>query len=481
VVLAGCASETPRQDASPPNIVFVLTDDLSPDLLRFMPTVRQLAAEGTSFTNYIVSDSLCCPSRASIFTGQFPHNTGVFTNIYPHGGFYAYTVGGAAGRSFAVALSARGYRTALMGKYLNGYHAERAPVPEGWTDWAGTGVAYQGYDYTLNVDGTPTYYGDEPADYLTDVIAQRGIQFISEQRGHPFFLELASFAPHRPAVPAPRHLGLYHRVRAPRGPAFDRLVVDAPDWLRAKRMTRAQVEAIDVEYRDRARSVVAVDELVKTVRDRLAALGELENTYFVFSSDNGYHMGEYRLLPGKKTAFDTDIRVPLIVTGPGVAAGAEIDAITQNTDLAPTFAEWAGSEMGPQVDGRSVADLLRGEPVPADWRAAALVEHRRTRRLHHDPDEQPVRSGDPPTYQALRTTSATYVEYDNGGREYYDLSDDPDQLRNRYAALSHRRRRTLHVQLRSLVTCDGAEQCATAPAARAARAAGPDRPRRRRR
>jgi arylsulfatase A-like enzyme len=480
VLAAGCGeAERPVAAAAaaapPPNIVFVLTDDLTGDLLRFMPTVGRLARAGASFSTYIVSDSLCCPSRASIFTGQLPHNTGVFTNIYPDGGFYAYTVNGNADRSFAVALRDQGYRTALMGKYLNGYKASSGEVPAGWTDWAGNAHAYQEYDYTLNVDGTPTYYGDEPEDYLTDVIAARSADFIDASAGQPFFLELSTFAPHFPAVPAQRHLGLLHRVRAPHSPAFNRSIVDPPRWLDTKRLSRNAVESIDSRYRDRARSVMSVDELVATVVQHLIDTGQLANTYFVFSSDNGYHMGEHRLRPGKQTAFDTDIRVPLIISGPGVRRGMEIDAVTQNTDLAPTFAELAGAPALPEADGRSLAGLLHGEPAPDDWRRAAIVEHRRASRLASDPDNQPRASGDPPSYKALRTPTETYVEYADGEREYYDDRRDPHQLRNAYRDRSRARRRRLHAQLRALVTCERAVRCATAPGARAARAAAPDR------
>src|SRR3954453_21828868 len=138
IALAGCggSAKPPRPPAqarvplplptdriSGPNIVFVLTDDLSDDLLRFMPSVRELQREGTSFSHYFVSDSLCCPSRASIFTGKLPHDTGVYANSGPHGGVGAFRRNGNAMETFARPLRLRGYRTAFMGKYLNGYSA----------------------------------------------------------------------------------------------------------------------------------------------------------------------------------------------------------------------------------------------------------------------------------------------------------------------------------------------------------------------
>jgi arylsulfatase A-like enzyme len=472
----------PAFDITRPNIVFVLVDDMSTDLLRFMPNVQALEQRGTSFNNYIVSDSLCCPSRASIFTGQLPHNTGVFTNIYPNGGVYAYAKHDNARKSFARPLSERGYRTALMGKYLNGYRADSGVIPEGWTDWAATARGYQGFDYTLNVNGNPIFYGEQEEDYLTDVIARRGGDFIDSAtaRHQPFFLELATFTPHRPAVPAPRHVGMFQDVDAPRGPSFNKPIVNAPKWLRG-RPARSQylLDRIDARYRNRARSVVSADEMVGKLVTQLEDSGQLANTIFVFSSDNGYHMGEHRLLPGKLTAFDTDIRVPLIVAGPGITQGARVDALAQNIDLKPTFEQLAGAPPQAEVDGRSLVGLLQGQPAPPDWRAAALVEHRHTSRAAHDPDEQSLASGDPPSYGALRTLDFTYVEYKDGQHEYYDLRFDPDQMRNLYPDLSRARRRALHRQLRKLVKCDGQAECATAPVAPAAPAATPTPPPRR--
>jgi arylsulfatase A-like enzyme len=474
----------PFTDVTRPNIVFVLTDDLSDDLIEFMPNVQKLVTQGASFTNYFVSDSLCCPSRASIFTGQLPHNTGVFTNIYPHGGVYAFAVHNNAQKTFAVTLNAQGYRTALMGKYLNGYRADSGSVPAGWTDWAATAKGYQGFDYTLNINGTPQFFGEQPTDYLTDVISDRGAEFIDAMatQDRPFFLELASFTPHRPSVPAPRHVGLFEDLIAPRGPAYDRAIENAPRWL-AGRAPRSQetIDRIDARYRQRARSIVSVDEMVGRLVQRLEATGQMSNTYFVFSSDNGYHMGEHRLLPGKLTAYDTDIKVPLIVVGPGIAPGAQISAVGQNTDLAPTFEELSGALPRTNVDGRSLVGLLHGEAVPSDWRTAALVEHRHTVRAANDPDEQTEASGDPPSYHALRTARFTYVEYRDGEREYYNDRLDPDQLRNAYVGLSSARRRRLHAALRRLVKCDGAVECATRFAVRAGPAAAKDRQRKRRR
>ncbi len=466
LAVAGCGHHRPRPPrATRPNVVFVLTDDLSTDLLSHLPAVRRLQREGTTFTNYFVSDSLCCPSRASIFTGRLPHNTGVFTNVAPDGGLYAYMRHHDSLLSFARPLRERGYRTALMGKYLNGYAASQGVVPRGWTDWAATAKGYLEFDYTLNDNGLPTFYGAQPKDYLTDVIAARGARFIgtSAAAGRSFFLELATFAPHRPAIPAPRDAARFPYARAPRTPAFDRQLVHAPSWLAHRApLSRAVIARIDRDYRHRARSVLAVNRLLGTIERELQRTGQARNTYVIFSSDNGYHLGEHRLYPGKLTAFDTDIRVPLVVAGPGVPAGSRVGAVTQNTDLAPTFDALAGVRPPPGVDGRSLLPLLRGR-APRDWRRFALVEHHHPRHSHRDPDRQPGLSGDPPTYVALRSRSHTYVEYTHHAdrSEYYDDVTDPFQLRNRYPGLSRRGRERLHRRLVALTHCHGAAACAT--------------------
>jgi arylsulfatase A-like enzyme len=172
-------------------------------------------------------------------------------------------------------------------------------------------------------------------------------------------------------------------------------------------------------------------------------------------------MGEYRLMPGKMTAFDTDIRVPLIITGPGIPAGLTVEEIAENIDLNPTFAELGGGVPSADVDGRSLVPLLHGQKV-ADWRTAALVEHRGPVRNVADPDLPGRRSGNPTTYEAIRSRAALYVEYADGEREYHDLATDPDELRNSYASLPSERKASLHTMLEAMSTCRGAQACQAA-------------------
>jgi arylsulfatase A-like enzyme len=460
------AARALEADPAHPNIVFILTDDLSMDLLQYMPNVLAMEQRGLSFSDYFVSDSLCCPSRASIFTGNLPHDTDVFSNTGSDGGFQKFHDLGEEQHTFAVALQNAGYRTALMGKYLNEYMQLPASsgipgnyVPPGWSDWDVAGWGYDEYDYNLNENGTLKHYGRRPADYLTNVLSDKAVDFIdgSASTNTPFFLEVATFAPHSPYTPAPEDVGSFPGLRAPEPPSFNRLPTDAPRWLAAHRqLSNAQIRTIDRVFRRRVQSVQAVDRMVGQIESALSADGLAGDTYLVFSSDNGLHAGQYRLMPGKLTAFDTDIRVPLVVDGPGVAAGATTAAISENVDLAPTFAELGGTSLS--GDGHSLVPLFSGV-TPVDWRSAALVEHHGPDMRGFDPDFQQPASGNPRTYEAMRTARFLYVEYSDGEREFYDLETDPFELHNLAGQLTGATLTQLHLTLAAIESCHGEESC----------------------
>ena len=358
----------------------------------------------------------------------------------------------------------------MMGKYINGYleGPRRSPiastaVPPGWSEWDVAGWGYREFNYKLNIDGTIHHFGHAPRDYLTDVIARRGVRFInhSAAMGKPFFLELASFAPHTPYVPAPRDAHLFPGLMAPRPPSFDVLPTDPPSWLAGHPpLTPHQIRRINGVFRRRAQGVQAVGDMIDRVRTALQADGLAGDTYVVFSSDNGLHTGEYRLTPGKLTAFDTDIHVPLIVTGPGVPAGTSTNAMTENVDLAETFARMGGTTLD-TGDGHSLLGLIKGD-LPEDWRNALLVEHHGPKPNRDDPDEQNRSSGNPPSYEAIRTPKLLYVEYKDGGREFYDLRNDPYELNNLLPTLTADQLDHLHAELLRLEDCHGSAECWTA-------------------
>jgi len=462
-------SYSPGSGVRRPNIVFVLTDDLSRDLLAFMPEVQSLRTRGLTFDNYIVSDSLCCPSRASILTGNFPHDTRVLGNTPDVGGFATFYQRGDQATAFNVALQHAGYATAMMGKYLNGYlepgqdPAAPSYIPPGWNEWDVAGFGYPEFNYLMNVDGTIRRFGHRPRDYLTDVIARRGVDFINRMaaRHRPFFLELATFAPHRPYTPAPRDRHDFPGLVAPQPPNFDVTPTHPPLWLAGHPPLGARkLRLINRAFRKRAESVQSVDRMISQIEAALDAHHLTSDTYIVFSSDNGLHTGQYRLTPGKLTAFDTDIRVPLVVAGPGVPINRRTELFAQNIDLAKTFEALASVPQTPN-DGVSLLPILRGK-IPADWQNAALIEHHGPANDPRDPDRQNRDTGNPPSYEALRTGAFLYVEYIDGEREFYNLRLDPFELHNLAGKLTADQLATLHSALERLIQCHTGATCQAA-------------------
>ncbi|MFI0421628.1 sulfatase [Spongiactinospora sp. 9N601] len=412
-----------------PNIILIVADDLEASDLRSFPNIwSQLVRQGTSFERYFVTDSWCCPSRASILRSQYVHSHGVFTNTAPEGGFARFYRSGLESSTIGTWLKGAGYRTALMGKYLNHYPGRAAPpthVPPGWDEWyVPVRRLYEEFGYTLNENGTLRAYGDEESDYLSDVLAAKASAFVSQPRKEPFFLYLAPVAPHLPANPAPRHADAFAEARAPRPPSFNQDDVSAePEWLRsAPRLDDDEVEEVDERHRRRLRAMLGVDDMVGALVRALGQSGRLGRTYLFFTSDNGFHLGTHRLPLGKTTPFEESIKVPLVARGPGVAAGRTVTAMTATVDLGPTFTELAGTRVPGFAEGRSLVPLLTGQ-TPAAWRKNVLVE------FYRPPDWSPV-PGEAPPYRALRTARHTYVEYAGGERQLYDLTADPYQLDN---------------------------------------------------
>lgn len=452
LLLGGGASGRAAVVAQPqpqprPNIVFVVADDLSDAELMELPRVRALLAEqGTTFTNFFASVPLCCPSRASILRGQYAHNHTIFGNSRPDGGFVGFHDKGLEQSTIATWLHDGGYRTALFGKYLNQYPEEAGAeyVPPGWSEWYGvaTETGYMQYGYRLNENGRLVSYGRQPEDYLTDVLAGHAEGFIrrSAAAGQPFFVYMAPMLPHSPSTPAPRHQSAYAGLSAPRPPSFNEAdVSDKPAWVREQEpLTPMQQRQIDSIYRRRMQSMLSVEEMLDRLFATLEQTGTLENTYIVFTSDHGYHLGHHRLFFGKLTAYEEDVRVRMVVRGPGVPAGKTVEQLAGNIDLAPTFAHLAGVAVPEFVDGRSLVPLWGAEP-PAAWRQAFLLEQGAEEDFSGEPQYEEAQAARgprgaaqavTPAYRGLRTPRYKYVEYTTGERELYDLAADPNELDN---------------------------------------------------
>jgi N-acetylglucosamine-6-sulfatase len=455
LLLLPAAGPTMAEGDSRPNIVLIMADDLENGTLQNFPNITQhLVGQGASFDRFFVTNSWCCPSRASILRSQHVHSHGVLTNTAPEGGFARFHEQDLERSTIGTWMQEAGYRTALMGKFLNHYPGNSAPegyVPPGWDEWdVPVRQLYQEYGYRLNENGGLFDYGWSEQDYLADVLAGKARDFIAGS-DEPFFLYLAPIGPHNPANPAYRHADAFPTATAPRTPSFNQADVSAePLWLRERPPLPPEIVAeVDERHRTRLRSMLGVDDLVGTVVQALQDAGKLDNTYIFFTSDNGFHLGTHRLKQGKTTPFEEAIHIPLVVRGPGVPAASAITQMGATIDLAQTFAELGGATVPPFAEGRSLVPLLRGRSL-GEWRKHVLVEFNRP--LNRSSAAQtPV-----PAYRALRTDRYTYVRYETGELQLYDLQADPYQLRNLAMSADPALVSRLDALLHGMVRCTGA-------------------------
>jgi N-acetylglucosamine-6-sulfatase len=443
VLLAGAAQ-------AKPNIIVILTDDQEVSLVQQMPNLKSLIiSQGATFAQAFYNDPLCCPSRATMLTGRYAQNTKTFS---AHGEFVK---AGMESRTIAVQLQAGGYRTGLIGKYLNSYPKPKPTgyVPPGWEHWLATsGQGY--YNYRMfDEKGRTRIYGSETDEYQTDVLAREAHEFLDSalDSSRPYFLWLSLHAPHVPNIPADLHKSLLPNLKAPQPPSFNETdVSDKPGYIRSRaRFSKATLLGLDGEYRERARSLLAVDELIKSIIDRLKADKSLENTYLVFASDNGWVAGPHRMAGGKGVPYEESILMPLYVRGPGIAAGSKLDHLVGNVDLAPTIAEWAGVTLPAPIDGRSLAPLLKaGAPKPESWRQSFPLFFKEGT------------AGNWPGWRGVRTRRHAYVEYDNGETELYDMAADPYQLTSLHMTAPAKLRASLAELTAKLAACAG-DSCRT--------------------
>jgi N-acetylglucosamine-6-sulfatase len=461
-----------------PNIVVFMTDDETVAELGGMPHTRRLIErQGVRFARSYVSYPVCCPSRATYLTGQYAHNHGVMGLYPPTGGYGRFDKRNA----LPVWLQRAGYHTAHLGKFLNGYgDQEPADVPPGWSDWHAT-VDYSTYKmwgYTINDNGRMRTYGrtfdENPRLYQTDVLARKAAAIVVRQasRPQPLFLSLNFLAPHHEARsiqtrthqlvrPAPRHRRALASAALAHAVSFNEAdMSDKPRFLRRHThpLTARDVAAIQRDARARRAALLAADDGVARVVSAVRRAGELNNTYFVFTSDNGYMQGEHRVRSGKMLPYEPSTQVPLLVSGPGIPAGRVSRELVANIDLAPTILQLAGATAGKTVDGRSLLPFAHNPAL----RTARAILHETGGKKYVGPAEQDERTNVRRpmkrilTYQAVRTARWLYVRWHDGARELYDLENDPDELRSLHAGRAHRHvRRVLARRLRALATCAG--------------------------
>ncbi len=394
------------------------------------------------------------------------------------GGFETFQALDLEQQTVATTLQAASYRTVLLGKYLNGYPTpnNETYVPAGWDEWYSpiADNAYGGYNYTLNENGVTVPYSG-PNQYITDMLAVKATSFITRTAAtqQPFFMLLATYAPHGPATPAVRHAQLFPSAAAPRSPAFNESdVSDKPALIQALApLTASDIAALDTLYRKRLQSLQAIDEAIAALVQTLAQTGQLANTYIIFTSDNGFHLGQHRLKAGKYTPYEEDIRVPFIIRGPNVAAGVTRSDLALNIDLAPTFAELAGVTIPSAADGRSLVGLFASQPAPSARTAVYFEQYPFVGQPQQhslagragvlEPPDLDDRGAPAAEYRGLRTSTYKYVEYVTGEREFYSMVDDPDELNNRAATASPLLLQALSGWLAEFSDCAGAA-CRTA-------------------
>jgi arylsulfatase A-like enzyme len=456
-LVVGVSTAPAKQAFKRPNVVVIMTDDQTVDDLRVMRNVRHLLVErGTTFDRNFTSFPLCCPSRAAFLTGQYGHNNGVMGNSAAVGIDELDQ-----SNTLPVWLSAAGYHTIFVGKYLNEYkRVMYKQVPPGWSDWnAGLTLAF--FNHTMNRNGNIVRYGSKPEDYQSDVYTRIAVDSIRKTpSGQPLFLWLSYFAPHQgggkedsdpdnllSTIPAPRHRDKFPNVQLPRDPSFDEAdVSDKPAAIRAKPVFGdPTIESMTTTYRHRLQSLLAVDEGVAKVVAELKRTGRLDDTLIVFTSDNGFLQGQHRIVNHKELPYEPSIRVPLVVRGPGVPANTHLSQLAMNVDLAPTIAAAAHVTPQREEDGRSLLPLLR-DPSTV-WNRDILLERGPGGNTQ----------GIARLYTGIRTDRYAYVEYATGEKELYDLQADPWELDSKagdpaYAAIES----DLAARLARLRDCAGA-------------------------
>jgi N-acetylglucosamine-6-sulfatase len=431
-----------------PNVIVIDTDDMNAsDLFVMRNTLSLLAAHGTSFHNSYVSYPLCCPSRASFLTGQYAHNHHVLTD-------QRFTDLDSS-NTLAVWLRRAKYRTAMVGKYLNGYGVlNPREIPKGWTQWYALtgGTEQHRYGFKLNENGKVFHYGRKPRNYI-DYILDSKVNTVLKQwtiSPKPFFIYYNPNNPHgeagtpfwstRDPEPAPQYLGVFGDITAPHPPNFDEAnVSDKPQQVQdIPHLSDAQLADIDRRYRGRLESLLSVDDEVKRIFGLVRKYGDKRKTFFIFTSDNGLELGAHRI-EFKNFLYEEGERVPLIIRGPGFPSGATRDQLVANIDLAPTITSLTGTPPARVMDGIPLLPLAKN---PAEGANRDI--------LFESPDIGAY---------GIRRGPWKYNLWNNGDEELYNLDDDPYELTNLLfggGASSYTDiRNQLNARLQQLRTCNG--------------------------
>lgn len=328
--------------------------------------MRLVAHKGATLNNAFVNTPLCCPSRSTLFTGLYQHNTGVLNNSLEGNCNSIEWQRKHEPFTFAKQFLSAGYRTFYAGKYLNQYGSHKAGglehVPKGWQWWAGLKGNSRYYNYTLSINGTAKHF---PTSYLTDHIHELALEFLRGQSAdtNPFLMMLAPPAPHAPYTPSPKYAKAFSNVSVPRTPNFNPSEQKDKHWmmrLPPDPLPPDILLKVDENYRLRWRTLMSVDDMVSGIVRAIDKVGLLQETYILVTSDNGYHLGHYGLPWDKRQPYDTDIRVPFFVRGPRVKRQV-LPHPVMTADIAPTLLHMGGLRIPFHMDGTSFLPLLQSK------------------------------------------------------------------------------------------------------------------------
>lgn len=444
LLTANCSGE--KKNVRPrPNFILIVTDDQDADSVKVMAKTRaRVIKKGITFTNAYVTSPVSAPSRGSILTGRYPKNTGITSGYEQlHGEQEEYTI--------APLLHNAGYRTALVGKYLNRYGQTHPDfIPKGWDEWHALIDENIYYNYQLNENGRIVRYGDRREDYITDVLSAKAAHFLDTGgNDQPFFLCINTVAPHAKPVPAPEYAHEFKDVTF--SFAFEEDISDKPAWVRDYRKMNdnlireyfGHAGRMENLYRNRWRTLLSVDDMVDNIMNHLEKNGLLQNTYIFLVSDNGDGLTKHIPVSAKLSPYDEGIRVPFIALGPGIPENRQVDQLTSTADILPTLADLAGIKPAAEVDGRSLVPIFNNPALAENWREFIFTE------LTQAGKSWPWKST-PPSYQLIRSKEFKYIEYASGEREYYDLRNDPDEMENLYSSLSPEQQRNLSTQVKKM-------------------------------
>lgn len=396
------------------DVLLVLLDDMRADQLSYLPlTMAVLAPQSVTFTNAYTPEPDCCPARASLLTGRYSHNTGVWRSYGSNGGAPYFN----PQATIATTLRDAGWQTGLWGKYLNVYYQLAPAVQPGWSEWnAMMSDEDQYWTFTLSQNGTTSAFN---GTYSPTYLADRAAAWISSRpTTQPLFVYYAPFSPHTGigpvlAKPALADVGLYANDPLVVAPSFNQVDAGKPAWLRARPpVDSAHQQAIRRSQQETLRSV---DREIVKLLNAVQAAGRLDSTLVILASDNGLMHGEHRI-EHKFVPYEEAVHVPLVIRYPGIP-GRTSSHLVSLVDLAPTIAAWTGTSMSLAPNGADLTPILLSPVAP--WRTDLLME-----MLAVNVDASPG-------WRAIRSGSWKYAEWMTGEKELYDLATDPYELTNR--------------------------------------------------